>query len=86
MDADQAFEFDLHGVIVVKGVLQPSTVAELKGVMAERLLHDAPDAQAHGNQTGRVRGNALGMGASMLHWGKGCESDHALISISAVAI
>eukprot|EP01043_Picozoa_sp_COSAG02_P076174 COSAG02_NODE_16052_length_1116_cov_1.721022_1_plen_229_part_00 len=78
MDADQAFEFDLHGVIVVKGVLQPSTVAELRGAMAERLLQDAPDAQARGNQTGRVRGNKLGTGASMLHWGKGCASDRVL--------
>lgn len=73
MDADQAFEFDLHGVIVVKGVLDPPTVAELRGEMAQRLQDDAPDAQASGNQTGRVRGNALGMGASMLHWGKGCK-------------
>jgi hypothetical protein len=32
MDAHQAFEFDLHGVIVVKGVLDPPTVAELRSV------------------------------------------------------
>ena len=31
---------------------------------------DEPDTK--GNNTGRVRGNPQGMGASMLHWGKPC--------------
>ena len=33
MDDYQKFEFDLHGVIVVKGVLDPATVAELRSIL-----------------------------------------------------
>jgi hypothetical protein len=76
MDADQAFEFDLHGVLVVKGVLDQATVNELRTTMSQKMKQDDPAVQEAGNGTGRVRGNPLGTGASMLHWGKPCRSFH----------
>ena len=36
MDDHQRFEFDLHGVIVVKGVLDAETVAQLRSIMCVR--------------------------------------------------
>ena len=54
MDADQAFEFDLHGVLVVKGVLDQATVNELRTTMSQKLQMDEPAVQAAGNGTGRV--------------------------------
>lgn len=73
MDGDQAFEFDLHGVLVIKDVLDAATVAVLRSTMAQRMVQQSPEAKAQGNGPGRVRGNPLGMGASMLHWGKPCR-------------
>ena len=58
--------------------MTPATVAELRAIMYAK-MNEAPDedeAKVRGrlagdvrNNTGRVRGNPLGMGASMLHWG-----------------
>ena len=60
------------------GVLDQATVNELRTTMSQKLQMDDPAVQAAGNGTGRVRGNPLGIGASMLHWGKPCRPFHPL--------
>ena len=78
MDAEQRFEFDLNGKIVLKHVLNPAVVAQLRASLLEHLAEE----DVAGNQTGRVRGNPEGMGASMLHWGADFRAllDHPRVS------
>ena len=59
MDTAQRFEFDLNGVLVIRDVLPPESIRELRSVLVHKL-----DA----GTTGRVRGSLEGMRSSMLHW------------------
>ena len=68
MDDYQKFEFDLHGVIVVKGVLDPATVAELRSILCV-FSHSVPPPACWRLTTARP--GRAGWGAGMRRWRRG---------------